>query len=59
MKKNKEEKIENKSSETGLLSRIARHNEVLRKTKNPRLAIRAYCQGNKWLEENAKAVGNW
>jgi len=26
---------------------------------NPRAGIRAYCRGNKWLEENAKAVGNW
>jgi len=25
----------------------------------PRAGIRAYCRGNRWLEENAKAVGNW
>ena len=24
-----------------------------------RAGIRAYCAGNKWLIENAKAVGNW
>ena len=24
-----------------------------------RAGIRAYCAGNKWLTENAKAVGNW
>jgi hypothetical protein len=26
---------------------------------DPRAGIRAYCAGNKWLTENAKAVGNW
>lgn len=24
-----------------------------------RMSIRSYCAGNKWLTENAKAVGNW
>ena len=24
----------------------------------PRAGVRAYCAGNKWLEENARAVGN-
>lgn len=32
---------------------------TLRKTGNTRIAIRSYCAGNKWLEENAKNVGNW
>ncbi len=26
---------------------------------DPRAGIRAYCAGNVWLTENAKAVGNW
>ena len=25
----------------------------------PRAGVRAYCVGNRWLEENARAVGNW
>ena len=25
----------------------------------PRAGVRAWCAGNKWAEENAKAVGNW
>ena len=28
-------------------------------TQARRAGIRAYCSGNKWLTENAKAVGNW
>ncbi len=59
MKKRNEEKIEPKIAAPGLASRMARHNEVYKKTRDPRAAIRAYCSGNKWLTENAKAVGNW
>lgn len=43
----------------GTASRMAAHNAVRRAGGSPREAIRAYCQGNKWLTENAKAVGNW
>ena len=43
---------------TGTQSRMQRHNEVLRQTRDPRQAIAAYCQGNKWAMENARAVGN-
>lgn len=43
----------------GLAQRSADSKEVFRTTKDPRAAIRAYCRGNRWLEENAKAVGNW
>ena len=32
---------------------------VLRATRNPRAAVRAYCAGNVWATENAKGVGNW
>lgn len=43
----------------GIASRNRDHNEVYRQTGDRKAAIRAYCTGNKWLEENAKAVGNW
>jgi len=42
----------------GLVGRMARHNAVRRAGGSPREAIHAYCQGNKWLMENARAVGN-
>ena len=29
-----------------------------RRTGDPREGILAYCQGNRWLMENARAVGN-
>jgi hypothetical protein len=43
----------------GVAARTRDHNAVLRATGDRRAAIRAYCAGNRWLEENAKAVGNW
>ena len=43
----------------GLAQRMEDHNAVRRAGGSPRAAIRAYCRGNRWLEENAKAVGNW
>lgn len=43
----------------GTAQRDADAKEVYRKTKDPRAATRSYCAGNRWLEENAKAVGNW
>jgi len=33
--------------------------KVYRETRNQRAAVRAYASGNKWAEENARAVGNW
>lgn len=44
---------------TGGASRMEAHNAVRRAGGTPRQAIRAYCSGNRWLEENARAVGNW
>jgi hypothetical protein len=44
---------------TGLADRTKVYSDTLKRTKNPRTATRAYCQGNKWATENAKAVGNW
>ena len=43
----------------GIAARMADHNAVRRAGGSPRAAIRAYCAGNRWLEENARAVGNW
>jgi hypothetical protein len=43
---------------TGLAARSEAHNRVLRNGGSRRQAVGAYCQGNKWLTENAKAVGN-
>jgi hypothetical protein len=57
MSEKKDEKQERKGD--GTASRMEAHNAVRRSGGSPREAIRAYCQGNKWLTENAKAVGNW
>lgn len=43
----------------GVAQRMQAHNEARRLTGDPRAGIRAYCAGNRWLEENARAVGNW
>ena len=48
-----------KDKDRDLSERFKDYNKVYNKTGNSRKAIRAYCVGNKWLEENAKAVGNW
>ena len=46
-------------ADRSIRQRLADHNKVLNRTRDPRAAIRAYCSGNRWLTENAKAVGNW
>lgn len=43
----------------GLAERDKAYVETFRRTKDPKAATRAYCAGNQWLTENAKAVGNW
>jgi hypothetical protein len=43
----------------GLAARDARYKSVLKSTRNPRAAVRAYASGNVYAEENARAVGNW
>ena len=56
----KEQRAEQRRLERrGLATRNADAKAVYRATRDPRAAIRAYCAGNKWLTENAKAVGNW
>lgn len=47
------------AEQTSLFGRTQAYVDTLSKTGDHRKAIRSYCQGNKWLEENAKAVGNW
>ncbi|MCD6434952.1 MAG: hypothetical protein J7L15_00970 [Clostridiales bacterium] len=49
--------IESKKIKDGTQSRVARAKQVHR-NKGARAGIKAYCQGNKWLQENARAVGN-
>ena len=58
---NKEQDERKKSeqlTQRGTASRIADHNAVRRGGGSPQEAIAAYCAGNKWLMENARAVGN-
>jgi len=38
--------------------RLAEYKRVYKETGDHHEAIRAYCRGNKWATENAKAVGN-
>ena len=44
---------------TSLKDRDDAYKKTYRATGNRRAATRAYCSGNKWATENAKAVGNW
>ena len=46
------------SESDSLQSRSENYKKVLKETRNPREAVEAYVSGNKWAEENAKAVGN-
>jgi len=48
-----------KPKPVGTKTRNDNYKKVYGQTRDHKAAIRAYCQGNKWLEENAKAVGNW
>ncbi len=42
----------------GTATRNADYKRVLKETGDQRKAMEVYCAGNKWLIENAKAVGN-
>jgi hypothetical protein len=53
----KDEVVQKK--EPGLATRTEWSKQVFAKTRDPRASVRAYCQGNVWATENAKAVGNW
>ena len=54
-----EERPDPTGANRGISTRVADSQEVYRRTHDHRATIREYCRGNKWLEENAKAVGNW
>ena len=59
MNKEQDERKKNEQlARRGTASRMADHNAVLRNGGSPKEAIAAYCAGNKWLMENARAVGN-
>jgi hypothetical protein len=57
MKMNRKE--EQKDVERGIARRLHDSQKVYIKTGDNRAAIREYCRRNRWLEENARAVGNW
>ena len=54
-----ERKEQDRLARRGIAQRLSDSKEVYARTKDHRAATRAYCAGNKWLTENAKAVGNW
>ena len=50
--------------EKGLAQRDKDAKEAFKSTQGnyhtkAKASVRAYCGGNKWAQENAKAVGNW
>jgi hypothetical protein len=51
-------RMEQHEASRGISQRVADARKAHR-GNDPRAGIRAYCAGNKWLIENAKAVGNW
>ena len=53
-----EQRIQRNLANRGTAKRMEDHNAVRRMGGTPRQAIHAYCAGNKWLMENARAVGN-
>lgn len=44
---------------TGIRNRLDAYRHVYYMTNDSRAAVRAYATGNRWLEENARNVGNW
>jgi hypothetical protein len=48
-----------RDADRGTAQRMEDSKRIYRETGDHRAAIREYCRGNVWLEENAKAVGNW
>ena len=50
----------NKSNNgTSLKDRDEAYKKTYKATRSHRAAVRAYASGNRWAEENARAVGNW
>jgi len=54
----RERQEQKRLADRGLATRME-DARIAHRLGGPRAGIRAYCAGNKWLEENAKAVGNW
>ena len=54
-----ERKEQRRLANRGIATRNRDAREVYKRTGDHKAAIRAYCAGNKWLSENAKASGNW
>ena len=48
-----------KKKNMSMADRDKAYKKVYKQTKDKRQATRAYCAGNKWASENARAVGNW
>ena len=42
-----------------LTDAVKKEKAAYKATGSRKAGIRAYCEGHKWLTENAKAVGNW
>lgn len=59
MEKKELKPIPEVNANSGIATRNAAYKAVYANTGDHRAAVRAYCQGNKWLTENAKAAGNW
>jgi len=53
-----DEREERRVANRGIAARNRDYRETLRLTGDRRAATRAYCAGNKWLMENARACGN-
>lgn len=56
---NNQNQEDKKAADRGLSTRLSDYKKVYSATRNHYAAIKSYCAGNKWLTENAKAVGNW
>ena len=56
---NVEKEKSTRPEDRGLAERDRDYRRVYAKTRDHRAAVRAYCAGNQWATENAKAVGNW
>ena len=58
MNEKTERELQRKVEERGLARRTEDYVRILSSTGNRRVATAAYCAGNRWLTENARAVGN-
>lgn len=58
-KQRRRDRMEQKRLENRSLSQRNADARQAHRGNDPRAGIRAYCAGNRWLTENAQAVGNW